>query len=158
MVEDSGWGAGTRSSDTRDLSRILVAFDGSESAVRACRVAANLAKNCGSDVTVLHIIPSLSIFTSPLADEYYAHHQREAKKLAEIAASLVAKEGVAETRREIIRARNSVVQTIVEYAAEKKIDLIVIGSRGPGGFRGMLMGSVSNGVVTHAHCPVLVVK
>jgi nucleotide-binding universal stress UspA family protein len=47
---------------------------------------------------------------------------------------------------------------IVEYAERENIDLIVIGSRGLTGFRKLLLGSVASGVVTYAHCPVLVVK
>jgi nucleotide-binding universal stress UspA family protein len=46
----------------------------------------------------------------------------------------------------------------VEYAEEKKIDLIVIGSKGMSGLKRMLLGSVASGVVTYADCPVLVVK
>ena len=52
----------------------------------------------------------------------------------------------------------SVVQAITDYAASEKIDLIVMGTRGMGGFKKMLLGSVSSGVVTHAQCAVLVVR
>jgi Universal stress protein family len=47
---------------------------------------------------------------------------------------------------------------IVDYAEDKGIDLIVIGTRGKSGFKKMLLGSVASKVVTYAHCPVLVVK
>jgi nucleotide-binding universal stress UspA family protein len=46
----------------------------------------------------------------------------------------------------------------VEYAEGKKMDLIVIGSKGMSGIKRMLLGSIASGVVTYAHCPVLVVK
>jgi nucleotide-binding universal stress UspA family protein len=46
----------------------------------------------------------------------------------------------------------------VKYAEEKKMDLIVIGSKGMSGLKRMLLGSIASGVVTYAHCPVLVVK
>jgi nucleotide-binding universal stress UspA family protein len=46
----------------------------------------------------------------------------------------------------------------VEYAEEKKMGLIVIGSKGMSGLKRMLLGSIASGVVTYAHCPVLVVK
>jgi nucleotide-binding universal stress UspA family protein len=52
----------------------------------------------------------------------------------------------------------SVVEAIVEYATEEKAQLIVMGTRGMTGFKKMLLGSVSNGVVNHAPCAVLVVR
>jgi len=52
----------------------------------------------------------------------------------------------------------STVQGIVEFASNEKVDLIVIGTRGLSGFKRLLIGSVSSGVVAHAHCPVLVVR
>jgi nucleotide-binding universal stress UspA family protein len=47
---------------------------------------------------------------------------------------------------------------IVEYAENKNINLIVVGTRGISGFKKLLLGSVASGIVTYAHCPVLVVK
>ena len=50
------------------------------------------------------------------------------------------------------------MKSIVEYAEEHKIDLIVVGTRGMSGIKKMLLGSTASGVVTYAHCPVMVVK
>ena len=50
------------------------------------------------------------------------------------------------------------VEEILGVAEKEKIDLIVIGTRGLGGFRKLLQGSVSSGVMTHAKCNVLVVR
>jgi nucleotide-binding universal stress UspA family protein len=61
-------------------------------------------------------------------------------------------------RTDVVMSTNSVVKSIVEYAEEKKMDLIVIGSRGISGLKRMLLGSTASGVVTYADCPVLVVK
>jgi nucleotide-binding universal stress UspA family protein len=49
-------------------------------------------------------------------------------------------------------------RAIVELADELEVGLIVMGSRGLGGVRRALMGSVSDSVVKHAHCPVMVVR
>ena len=46
----------------------------------------------------------------------------------------------------------------MEFAASEKADLVVTGTRGMTGFRKLIMGSVSSGLVNHAHCPVLVVR
>ena len=71
--------------------------------------------------------------------------------------SMAEKKGV-KVKPRTSETAGSVIQAITEYAAGEKIDLIVIGTRGLGGFKKMLLGSVSSGVVEHAHCPVFVVR
>jgi nucleotide-binding universal stress UspA family protein len=61
-------------------------------------------------------------------------------------------------RREIIVNSGSIVGAVVDYAEHEGVDLIVIGSRGLSGFKKLLLGSTASGVITYAHCPVLVVK
>lgn len=58
----------------------------------------------------------------------------------------------------MVEGATSVVQAITEKALEKGVDLIVVGTRGLGVFKRLLLGSVSKGVVSHAHCSVLVVR
>lgn len=69
-----------------------------------------------------------------------------------------AKENGVKVRTDVVLGTSSVVKEIVEYADKNKIDMIVIGSRGLSGIKKMLLGSVASGVVTYAHCPVLVTK
>ena len=52
----------------------------------------------------------------------------------------------------------SVVETILEEATKGNVDLIVMGTRGLTGFKKLLVGSVSSGVLNHAHCSVLIVR
>jgi len=52
----------------------------------------------------------------------------------------------------------SIIESIIEYATQKNIDLIVIGTRGRTGLKKFFMGSVANSVVQHAHCSVLLVR
>ena len=67
------------------------------------------------------------------------------------------KQGI-HVKTEIPEAVSSVVETIINHATKESVDLIVVGTRGLGGFKKMLLGSVSSGIVSHAHCPVLVVR
>ena len=62
------------------------------------------------------------------------------------------------SRTEIIEQTTSIVGGIIEFAEGKNVDLIVVGTRGKTGFSRLLLGSVAQGVVVYAHCPVLVVK
>ena len=67
-------------------------------------------------------------------------------------------EGIAELKTETFPYVTSVTGAIIDYAANKDIDLIVIGTRGRTGLKRFLLGSVANAVVQHAHCPVLLVR
>ena len=58
----------------------------------------------------------------------------------------------------VISIGASVETSIVEYAENKNIDLVIIGTRGRTGFKKLLLGSVASGVIIYAHCAVLVVK
>ena len=53
----------------------------------------------------------------------------------------------------------SLLQGVLLYYAEREnIDLIIVGTRGRSGFKRLFLGSISSGIVTHAHCPVIVVR
>jgi nucleotide-binding universal stress UspA family protein len=67
-------------------------------------------------------------------------------------------ENITELKTEIITNVKSVIESIIDYATSKDIDLIVIGTRGRTGLKRFLTGSVANGVVQHAHCSVLLVR
>lgn len=69
-----------------------------------------------------------------------------------------AKENNVKIKTEIVESPMSVEGSIVDHAEKEGVDLIVIGTRGRTGFTKRLLGSVALGVVTHAHCPVLVIK
>ena len=90
--------------------------------------------------------------------DYYQYAEEDAKKIVCEAVSFVKGKGYSNVKGETIRGSESVVQAIVEFAEQENVDLIVIGTRGLGGFKKMLVGSVSSGVITHAHCNVVVVR
>jgi nucleotide-binding universal stress UspA family protein len=140
------------------FARILMATDGSPSAQQAAEVAARIAKSFDSEVTILSAIPSISTKAAPLEGEYYSKLINKADDNADKAASVFKKAGVAVSEKEIPQGRASVVETIVDYAAQEKTSLIVMGTRGLGGFRRAVLGSVSSGVAAHAPCATLVVR
>ncbi len=166
---------GTSTSLSKPMfQRILVALDGSESSGRASKVALDLAEKFKAELIVLHAIkhpsvPYLSAFSSmgPMVpppepaqsevDAYYAGARRAALGIVGETASGAKKRGIT-ARPEIPEAVSSIVETIINHATKENVDLIVIGTRGLGGFKKLLIGSVSSGVVTHAHCPVLIVR
>jgi nucleotide-binding universal stress UspA family protein len=63
-----------------------------------------------------------------------------------------AKEKNIEFEEESISSHRPVDYVLLEYAEEKNIDLIVVGTRGRSGFKKLLLGSIASSVVTYAHC------
>lgn len=82
--------------------------------------------------------------------QHFVDMLRQAERIAGVEAELVVEEAKVRKRR--------IGETICEVAKEREVDVIVIGSHGAGQTKGLLFGSVSQHVVHHAHCPVLVVR
>jgi nucleotide-binding universal stress UspA family protein len=70
---------------------------------------------------------------------------------------MAGKEGITVTSDTIFNLP-SAAESIISYATEQKADLIVIGTRGRSGLERLVLGSTASGVVSHATCPVLVVR
>ncbi len=161
------------SDSTPLFKNILVAVDGSESSKRAAHVALGLAEKLKAELIVLHAIsPPTSYYQSnfpvPVGmappppsqkeiDTYYAYARRVALGIVGDTVSEAKKVGT-NVKTELPEGVSSVVETIINHAAKEHVDLIIVGTRGLGGFKKMLIGSVSSGVISHANCPVLVVR
>ncbi len=151
---------------TSSLSRILVGIDGSENSKRAAKLAAEIAQREGSELTILSIVsypnyPVSAVFDATALDRAYENYSAQLRKAADgyiqNALSIAKSQGVEATGR-VEQVTGSTVEALVTYAQAEKFDLIVVGTRGLGGFKKLVLGSVSSGVVSHAHCPVLVVR
>ena len=146
-------------------TKILLATDGSEEAQLAFASAADLSEKTGSELHVVYVgrMPLVS-YESPGATTLDPDLQRRIHEGAEQEARTMLEElvrRVGQTGGEVaeIHARLGRPDAeIVGLADELGAGLIVLGSRGLGPLRRALMGSVSDSVVRHAHCPVLVVR
>jgi nucleotide-binding universal stress UspA family protein len=142
---------------------VLAPIDGSENATRALQVAIEISKKFGAELFIITVSPrDRTGLRLPgdisAAQKYYDEMDMQSERFLEDATDLASKEGLTNVGSEAIPEFQSVVKQILEQAQNKKADLIVIGTRGLGGFRKLLQGSVSSGVVTHAQCNVLVVR
>jgi len=142
-------------------TRILLATDGSEEAELAALRAVDIAEKTDSELHVVHVgvVPSFLVsYPGTLGYERRLYDQIEEEsrqRLRELSWRVKAAGGtVAGTHLRL----GQVALEIVALAEELGVGLIVMGSRGLGGVRRALMGSVSDSVVRHAHCPVLVVR
>jgi nucleotide-binding universal stress UspA family protein len=141
---------------------ILLATDGSEESRLATRAATELSGATGSEVQVVYVLPSAGELIGPHSypedrrDSLLEAAERDARTFLEEQAERIRSEGgtVAETHLRVGQADKEVVR----ISDELDVGMIVLGSRGLGAVRRALMGSVSDSVVRHAHCPVFVVR
>jgi nucleotide-binding universal stress UspA family protein len=149
------------------IRKIVVAVDGSKPSLDASEQAISLAAKYEADLIAVHVVSPgvrydyLEDVITPglpasLKEVIVLAVENGQKYLDEVKQK--ASESKLEVQTEVLIGATSVVKEIVEYAAEHKIDLIVIGTRGISGIKKMLLGSTASGVLSYAHCPVLIVK
>ncbi|MEW5425100.1 universal stress protein [Amorphus sp. 3PC139-8] len=141
--------------------RILVPCDGSKGAEGALLKAIDLAKLCGSELILLTVYRHHSLLEASFSmvraeepgnmDDIMRGHATE---VVEFAKRIAIDAGL--KPRAFVKAGQP-ARSIVAFATEHDVDLIVIGSRGLGSLEGYLLGSVSHKVTGLASCPVLVV-
>jgi nucleotide-binding universal stress UspA family protein len=139
-------------------TRILVATDGSREAQLALTTAADLANSTDSELHVLHV-GELPLVYHPERHAYraqYEEQEREAQQLLEAEVERIDGAGTTVAQAHLRMGRAD--EEIVELAQSIDAGLIVMGSRGQGRLRRALVGSVSESVVRHAHCPVTIVR
>ena len=130
---------------------ILLATDGSEEARTASRMAVGIARGTGSELHLVHVGG-----TGGADPRLYEQMRRSAQSLLDEQAGELREAGAKIAKRHLKNGRPE--EEIVALAEELGAGLIVMGSRGFGGMKRALMGSVSDSVVRHAHCPVLVAR
>jgi nucleotide-binding universal stress UspA family protein len=143
---------------------ILVPVDGSSHAERAVEVAADLATKYGGKLTLLHVIEMRA-----LPEELQRFAEVEgiggtrpdamrgfAERILEGATLSAQRHGAVQPALEI--EQGDPARVILETVKARGIDTVIMGSRGVGGLQGLLLGSVSHKVASHAPCTVITVK
>ncbi|MDQ3834211.1 MAG: universal stress protein [Actinomycetota bacterium] len=153
-------------------TRILLATDGSENVAHATDVAVQLSKVTGSELHVVYVgedaysatllypettDPGGVAWEDPtLLEQLQRQFEQMSHRVLETEAEKVREAGGKVTQAHLRMGKAAA--EIVDLAEELGAGLVVVSSRGLGGITRALMGSVSDSVVRHAHCPVLVVR
>ena len=138
---------------------ILVPVDGSKNGERSLRYACWLADKLAASVTILYVVTIPRITGDPLSREDLIERSEffgrtildEARKIAE-------EEGCNKIEEELRRGIGNPGHEVVQFSKDGAFSLIVMGARGHTVLTHLLLGSVSDVVVHHAHCPVLIVR
>jgi nucleotide-binding universal stress UspA family protein len=155
----------TESGGAESHLTVLIATDGSDAAVAAAHSAIGLLRP-GARVVLAVVIPEMADpeadaggFEGPLMTEEEAEHEWEsANDTGEEALGRTTSQMSGEVEERVIPSDASPGSAIVHCAEEIDADLVVVGASGKGLFKRLFSGSVSDHVVHHAPCPVLVIR
>ena len=138
------------------MERIVVGIDGSEASRRALNWALEKARRRQCQVDAVHAWQPPYLVGYPYAgsEPGPVTYEQAAKETLDGVVDGADTSGLAAPVSRILRLGHP-AETVVDQA--KGADLVVVGSRGLGGFRGLLLGSVSQQVAHHAPCPVVIV-
>lgn len=144
------------------IKQIIVGVDGSDSSRAALRWAYDEALHHDASLTAVMVwhapvVPMIPPYGS-MAPEGYSDVPREnaVAVLDELIGALGSGEGTPEVEVRTSIEEGNPAKVLIERS--KEADLLVVGSRGQGGFAGMLLGSVSQHLVAHSECPVVVLR
>jgi nucleotide-binding universal stress UspA family protein len=137
------------------VKNILLAFDGSEHAQKAALLAADLARQYRASLCLVHTYdPVPDYLGEPFLQEAISKRTEAADRVVAQALALLGEF----PQLEIEVLEGPPAEAILRVAEIRKVDLIVMGTRGLGQLKGLLLGSQSQKVLTHAQCPVLLVR
>ncbi|WP_242339276.1 MULTISPECIES: universal stress protein [Anaeromyxobacter] len=139
------------------MKRILVAVDGSDSSLKAARMAADIALRFGAKLSLVHVVPKLllppDVYGLTIA-EVEREHRAYADRLLERAVEAI-EEPAIEVSTSVLYGAPA--EAIAEEGAAADVGMIVVGSRGHGAVARMFLGSVSDRLIHISPKPVLVV-
>lgn len=139
-------------------SKILVPVDGSENSLRAFERALEIAKGTSAQVSAVLVIetpPTVYVESQKLLDQLLENYRKESARVLDKYEDSAERQGL---KVEFVVMEGDPASNIVAYTEKGGFDMIVMGSRGLGKFKGMVLGSTSRKVLQNAKCPVLIVK
>ena len=152
----------------KKLSKILVPLDGSPTSMEAADYAIMLSTLHHAQIVLLHVLNVAEYYSSlqffevkqPIeSKEIIEEAKKEANKWFNIVKKKIDERLGKQIKLETyITISQSTVKSILDFAEEKNVDLIVVGTRGHSGIKKLLLGSTASGIVTYSSCPVIVVK
>ena len=137
--------------------KIVVAYDGSSYSGKALTLAATLAKALTAEVGLVSVIDIVHQMNDEVSnfDAPYTVFKKDAEYSIESGVAKAKELGLAATG---VVLEGNPPEEIIKYAKAEHADMIVVGTRGKGGFQQLLLGSTAHALVTYSEIPVVVVK
>ena len=150
------------------FKKILVTIDGSPQSTRAVDYSIKIAQKYDSELIALYVLFSkigfafytetaTGLVTPSSINELIDQAKKEAEKWFDDIREKCNKTNL-QVKTEAVITAISIVEAIISYSEKENIDLIVAGSRGRSAFKKLILGSTASGIMTYAHCPVMITK
>jgi len=140
------------------FTNILVPVDGSDNSYRALDAALLLSEKLGSSIIVIHVMeqfPITHIGSEKLLSEVLEAYKKENQDILSKCSEIATQKGL--TIKTVLLQGNP-ASTILDYSKKEKFDLLIMGSRGLGKFKELILGSVSGKIVHHSPCAVMLIR
>ena len=140
------------------FTNILVPIDGSDNSFRALDAALLLSEKLGSNISVIHVmeeVPITHIGSEKILNELLEAYKKENQDILLKCSEIANQKGL--TIKTFLLQGNP-ASVILDYNKKKKFDLVIMGSRGLGKFKELILGSVSSKIVHHSPCAVLLIR
>ncbi len=150
------------------FKKILITVDGSPQSMKAADYAINIAKSYNSELIALHVLYSkigfafysetvTGLVTPSSIKDLVDQGKEEAEKWFE-KIRVKCDDADLQVKTEAVITAISIVEAVVSYSEKEGVDVIFVGSRGRSAFKKLLLGSTASGIMTYAHCPVMIIK
>jgi nucleotide-binding universal stress UspA family protein len=140
------------------FTNILVPVDGSDNSYRALDAALLLSEKLSSNITVIHVMeqfPITHIGSEKLLSEVLEAYKKENQIILSKCSEIATQKGL--TIKTLLLQGNP-ASVILDYSKKEKFDLLIMGTRGLGKFKELILGSVSGKIVHHSPCAVMLIR
>ena len=140
------------------FTKILVPVDGSDNSYRALETALVLSEKLGSNISVVNVmeqVPITHIESEKLLSELLEAYKKENQEILSKCSEIARQKGI--TIKSVLLQGNP-APVILDFIRKENFDLVIMGSRGMGKFKELIIGSVSSKIVHHSPCAIMIIR
>jgi nucleotide-binding universal stress UspA family protein len=140
------------------FTKILVPADGSDNSYRALEAALVFSEKLGSSISVVNVmeqVPITHIESEKLLNELLEAYKKENQEILSKCSDIAHQKGI--TIKTVLLQGNP-APVILDYIKKENFDLVIMGSRGMGKFKELILGGVSSKIMHHSPCAVMIIR
>ncbi len=140
------------------FTKILVPVDGSDNSYKALEAALVFSEKLGSNISVVNVmeqVPITHIESEKLLSELLEAYKKENQEILSKCSDIAHQKGIT---IKTVHLQGNPAPVILDYSKKENFDLVIMGSRGMGKFKELILGSVSSKIVHHSPCAIMIIR